>query len=32
MLTDSFVLLYTQHKNTWLAAVTSRSLPCCITC
>jgi len=32
MVTDSLVLLFTQHKNAWLAAVTSQSLSCCITC
>ena len=30
--TDSLVLLFTQHKNRWLAAITSQSLSCCITC
>jgi len=32
MATDSLVLLFTQHKNAWLAAITGKSLPCCIAC
>jgi len=32
MVTDSLVLLFIQHKNAWLAAITNQSLPCCITC
>jgi len=31
MVTDSLVLIFTQHKNAWLAAITSHSLSCCIT-
>jgi len=31
MVTDSLVLLFTQHKNAWLATITTQSLSCCIT-
>jgi len=32
MVTDSLVLLFTQHENVWLDVITSQLLSCCITC
>ena len=32
MVTYSLVLLFTHHKNAWLAAIASQSLSCCIIC
>jgi len=32
MATDALGLLFTQHQNAWLAAISNQSLPCYITC